>query len=442
MRHLRRIGLERVHRLGPSAAPIVYAEWLKRPGAPTVLVYGHYDVQPADARAAWSVSPFAGVVRDGYVYGRGASDNKGQLFCHLAAIESYLKGSGRLPVNIKILIDSEEETGSPTLQALIPRMRVPLRADVALMSDTRMLGPRKPVITYGLRGGLGIELIVRGPACDLHNGHFGGAVHNPAEALSRMLASLHDRLGRVVIPGFYSDVREPSSAARQRANAAGLTDQQILAGAGVRTGFGESGYSTYERIALRPAAVVQRMHAGGQGAGRLSVIPATASAQIRFRLVPDQTPGQIEERVRGHLQRVTPATVRLLIKTFLRTQPVVFDLHHPAFAAAAAACRKAFGSPPVFLRSGGSIPVVATIREHLGIPVVLLGFALAEDNAHGPNERFALSRLQRGIHASIAFMDEIGRQRGGGIRPWWGRREKANLGFGNGDGRGRRLQRV
>lgn len=427
-RHLRRMGMPRVRVFARRGAPVVYAHWLAAPGAPTVLIYGHYDVQPAEPASAWAIPPFSGEVRGGFIHGRGASDNKGQLFCHLSAVESYLRAGG-LPVNVKMLFDGEEENGSPTLRRFVRRHRVPLRADVAVMSDTRILAPDRPVITYGLRGGLGVNLRVFGPPRPLHSGNFGGAVADPAQALSRIVASLHDRSGRIAIPGFYRGVRPLSPGTRERFRSDGPSDEQVLADAGVRRGSGEAGFSAYERIVARPALVIQRLSAGHQGPGAHSIIPSRAAAQLRFRLAPDQTPGEAERLLRDHVARVTPAGVRVELGVFLRSDPVLLDPRHPAFEAAAEALRRGFGRRPLFLRSGGSIPIVAAFREHLGVPTVLMGFALASDRAHGPNERFSLDRFGRGVETSIAFLAEIGRNRGDGLRPWWGRREKASISF-------------
>lgn len=441
VRVLRESGLRNIRVFGPRHSPVIYADWLRNSSAPTLLIYGHYDVQPAGQVSEWILPPFSGCVRGDSIFGRGASDNKGQWFCHVAAIRALLKSGGSLPLNVKLLVDGEEERGSPFLVRFVERWRQQLRCDAALISDTRMLGPNRPVITYGLRGGLGVKLTLTGPSRDLHNGHFGGAIHNPAVALSTIISGLHDRNGRISIPGFYNEVRTPSRAASERARRAGLSDRAILSGTGVRKGYGEHGFTAYERIALRPALVIQSLHAGQTGAGAHSIIPASASAELRFRLVPAQTPDVVEQQVKSHLARVMPSTVRYSHHTFFRSQPIVFDLNHPAFEAASGACAEAFGNKPVLLQSGGSIPIVSAIREHLGAPVVLMGFALASDNAHGPNERFALERFDRGVRASLSFMAELGRQRGDGIRPWWGRREKASLSFSHQQGRGRQLVR-
>jgi acetylornithine deacetylase/succinyl-diaminopimelate desuccinylase-like protein len=405
--HLRRIGMAGVRLVPTPRHPIVYAEWTGAPGRATVLFYGHYDVQPPDPLQEWTTPPFEPTVRDSHLYGRGACDDKGQLFAHVKALEASLATTGRLPVNVKCLFEGEEEIGSPNLRSFLERNAGRLAADAAVMSDTRMLGPDQPALTYSLRGGLGIELEVTGPRQDLHSGTFGGAVHNPLQALCEMIAGLHDAAGRIAIPGFYERVRTPEPRERAYMRTVRPADARILSDAGATRGWGERGWTIYERTTIRPSLAVTGLTGGYQGEGSKAVIPARASAKLNFRLVPDQDPREIELLVRRHLARVTPPTVRSRVITQLGARPAVLDRRHPVMRAAAHAYRRGFGAAPVFLRSGGSIPVVNLFQERLGIPTALMGFALPDARIHAPNERFHLPTFERGIATCLAFLDEM-----------------------------------
>jgi len=409
--HLRQIGLEYVQVISTPRHPLVYADWCHAADRPTVLIYGHYDVQPPDPLHEWHSPPFAPTVRDNNLYGRGACDDKGQLFTHLKALEAYLHTQRTLPVNVKCLFEGEEEIGSPNLFPFLQRQKERFAADIAVMSDTRMLAPDQPALTYALRGGLSLELEVSGPRHDLHSGSFGGAVHNPLQALCEIIAQLHDHQRRIAIPGFYERVRQWGADERERMAESGPTNKQILGDAGVRKGWGEQGYSHYERTTIRPALSVTGITGGYQGPGVKAVIPARATAKLNFRLVPDQDPQEIEQLVRKHISRLTPATVRTTVRSFLRAKPALIDRTHSAMRAAARAYERGFGTPPVFLRSGGTIPVVNTFQKVLGISTVLMGFALPDDRMHAPNEKFHLPNFYRGITTCIAFLDEIGRTR-------------------------------
>jgi acetylornithine deacetylase/succinyl-diaminopimelate desuccinylase-like protein len=408
--HLRQIGLERVQIHPTPRHPLVTAEWRHAPGRPTVLIYGHYDVQPVEPLHAWRTPPFDPAIRNGNLYGRGASDDKGQLFCHLKALESYLRTTGKLPVNVVCLLDGEEEIGSPNLRPLLACQRERFAADVAVISDTRFLARGRPALTYALRGGLGLELTVYGPRRDIHSGAFGGAVHNPIQVLAEILARLHDRQGRIAIPGFYDTVRRWSTSERAQMAQQGPSDEQLLRDAGVQHGWGEAGYSLYERTTIRPALTINGIRGGYQGPGGKGIIPARASAKLSFRLVPDQEPAVIECLVRRHLAQITPPTVRATLHAYQRTQPVLIARNHPAMQAAAVAYHRGFGASPVFVRSGGSIPVVNTLQTLLGIPTVLMGFALPDDGMHGPNEKFELAQFERGIATSIHYLHQMALQ--------------------------------
>ena len=405
--HLRQVGLENVRVINTPRHPIVYADWLHVPARPTVLVYGHYDVQPVEPLNEWRIPPFEPVIRDQNLYGRGACDDKGQLFAHVKAIEFYLRNKQRLPVNVKCLFDGEEEIGSPNLKPFIARNRRALACDAVVMSDTRMLGPDRPAITYALRGALSLELEVKGAAGDLHSGNYGGALHNPLQALCEIIAKLHDQSGRSTIPGVYDRVRRWGSRERDYMRRVGPTAQEILTHARATHGWGERGYSLYERTTIRPALNVTGITGGHQGAGGKSIVPASALAKIDIRLVPDQDPAEIEQLFRAHVCELTPPTVRSEIRTFFRTKPAVVDRNHPAMRAAVAAYRKGFGVSPVFVRSGGSIPVVNEFQELLGAPTVLMGFALPDDRIHAANEKFHLPNFFKGIATCIAFLREV-----------------------------------
>jgi acetylornithine deacetylase/succinyl-diaminopimelate desuccinylase-like protein len=403
--HLRHIGLEQVEIIATPRHPIVYAEGRHAPGKPTVLIYGHYDVQPAEPFDQWRTPPFEPTVIGNDLFGRGASDDKGQLFAHLKAIESLL----RLPVNVKILFEGEEEIGSPNLKPYVQRHAGKLAADVAVMSDTRFLAAEQPALTYALRGGLSMELEVRGAQGDLHSGNFGGAVHNPLQALCEIVAQLHDRHGRIAISGFYDCVRRWSDTERAFMARQGPSDEQLLCDARAQTTWGERGYSLYERVTIRPSLSVTGIAGGYAGPGVKAVIPARAVAKLNFRLVPDQDPTQIAALVRAHLLALVPPTVRAEVRVLLQARPALIERDHPAMRAAARAYQHGFGVAPVWLRSGGTIPVVNTLQEVLGVPVVLMGFALPDDRMHAPNEKFHVPNFYRGIATCRQFLREVGR---------------------------------
>jgi acetylornithine deacetylase/succinyl-diaminopimelate desuccinylase-like protein len=407
--HLRRIGLEHVRLIPTARHPIVYADWLHAPGRPTVLVYGHYDVQPVDPPSAWTAPPFGAVVRGGKLYGRGACDDKGQMFAHVKALEAHLRARGRLPVNVKCLFEGEEELGSPSLIPFLSRNRRALAADVVVISDTAAAGPDRPAITYSLRGALGLELTVRGPRHDLHSGHYGGAVHNPLQALCEIVAGLHDRGGRVAIPGFYDRVRTLPAEERAFMKRDAPSDRAILHRAGAARGWGEPGYTLHERTTIRPALTVNGLTGGYQGPGGKAVIPAVASAKLSFRLVPDQEPGEIAALFRRHVARIAPPTVHCTVRTILTARPALVDLRHPAVRAAAAACASGFGTRPAFLRTGGTIPVAGAFQERLGVPAILMGFAPPGANIHAPDEHFPLPTFFKAIATCARFLEEIGR---------------------------------
>jgi acetylornithine deacetylase/succinyl-diaminopimelate desuccinylase-like protein len=403
-RHLKHIGLDQVRVIPTRRNPIVYASWRRSPERPTLIIYGHYDVVPAEPLSEWRTPPFTPTLRNNMLHARGAADDKGQLFAHVKAIECYLKTNHALPVNVICIFEGEEEIGSPNLAPFVERNRRDLRAIAAVISDTRMLSADQPAISYAQRGGLRAELEVFGPAQDLHSGAFGGAVHNPALALCDILSGLHDDRGRVAIPGFYDDVRVWSEKERDYMTRSGPSDQEILRAAKVERGWGESGYSLYELTTIRPDVGVNGIVGGHTGQGAKGVIPARVLAKVSFRLVPDQHPKRIAQLFREHIACVTPPTVRSTVRTTMPIKPALIDRKHPAVHAARLAYKKAFGVPAVLVRSGGSIPVVHTFQDVLGIPVVLMGFGLPDDNIHGPNEKIALPIFYRAIETSIWYL--------------------------------------
>jgi acetylornithine deacetylase/succinyl-diaminopimelate desuccinylase-like protein len=403
-RHLQTIGMDHVRVIPTRGNPIVYASWLHVPDRPTIIIYGHYDVLPGEPVAEWRTPPFRPTVKGPDLYARGAADDKGQLFCHVKAMESYLRTTGALPVNVKCIFEGEEEVGSTHLLPFVQRSKRALRADAAVISDTKMLSPGRPAIGYAQRGGLRAEIEVRGPKADLHSGTFGGAVLNPVQAACEIIAGLHDARGRVTIPGFYDDVRQWSEKERGYMARTGPSDAKILQEAKVGHGWGETGYTLYERTTIRPALTLNGIAGGHYGPGVKGVIPTSAVIKLSFRLVPDQNPEWIGKLFRAHIARTTPPGVDVSVKTFSPIQPALVDRKHPAVQAAAFAYKKVFGTLPVFLRSGGSIPVVNVFKESLRIPTVLMGFGLPDDRIHAPNEKFHLPNFYRGIETSIWYL--------------------------------------
>ncbi|MGI5453431.1 M20/M25/M40 family metallo-hydrolase [Streptomyces sp. CA-249302] len=401
--YLRRIGLDAVAVRPGRVAPVVTGEWLRRPGAPVVLVYGHYDVQPAGSRSAWVTEPFRPTVRGGYVHARGASDDKGQLVAQLAAIEAWL-ATGGPPVNLRVVLDGEEEIGSPTLRDTLRRGSAHLRADLAVVSDTRMRDPYTPVLVTGLRGSLSVRLEVTGPATDLHAGAYGGAVAEPAQVLSAAVAGLHRPDGRIAVDGFYDDVRPLNPATRARLTRDGPTDRGLLAAAQLPYGHGEPGYSAFERATVRPAVVVTALHAAARAA-----VPRAATAELSIRLVPDQRPVAVLRALRAHLERrIRHGGVRVRLIPLAACPPYTLDLRDPGVAAACRATVPVFGRPPLLLPSGGSIPFVGDLATITGTQTLLLGFGLPGDRIHAPNERFAVARLHRATDTCVRLYGELG----------------------------------
>lgn len=409
-RHLAELGLHHVQILPGirGSAPSVYGDWLHAPGKPTLLLYGHYDVQPVDPLHKWRSPPFQATIVGENLYGRGASDDKGQFFIHLKAIESYLRTTGRLPLNVKVWLEGEEEISSPNLSSFLKRETSRLKADAVLVSDTEMLGRDRPSIIYGLRGNLSCELEVTGPRQDLHSGRYGGAVLNPLQALSDIIAGLHDRKGRVAIPGFYQQVRTLEPTERQTIRCCCKRDQQILDDLELPTGWGEPGYSLYERMTIRPALTINGLVGGYTGSGSKAVIPQRGLARFSIRLVPDQDPTDVAQLIQHYIKTLTHPAVRSRLKMTGGARPVILPKNHPVMVAAVKAVKQTWGVPPVFTRSGGTIPLVEQLHRRLGVPIVLLGFGLPDDNIHAPNEKISLSNFFQGIETAIQFLAEYG----------------------------------
>ena len=389
--------------------PIVYGEWLGAPGKPTVLFYGHYDVQPVDPLELWVSGPFQPTIRDGELYARGAVDDKGQVWMNLKAIEAHLAAQGTLPLNLKLLIEGEEEVGSSHLDTFIQSHQELLRADVALISDTAMFDRGIPSICYGLRGLTYFQLDLKGTSQDLHSGSFGGTVINPNFALAQIINSLKDSDGRILIPGFYDDVAPMSDREREELSRLPFDQERFRREVGAPELFGERGYGTLERIWSRPTLEVNGLCGGFTGEGAKTVIPAAAMAKISMRLVPNQDPDRIARLFERHLKTVTPRSVELTLTRMHGGKPWLASIDHPAIRAASRAFEKGFGAAPVFVREGGSIPVVATLAETLGLSTVLMGVGLPDENAHAPNEKLDLGNFQNGIVSVAHFFDEFSR---------------------------------
>lgn len=403
VKHLNAIGL-RAERIDTQRHPMVYAEWMNAGDAPTVLIYGHYDVQPADKGDGWHTAPFEPVEHEGKIYARGATDDKGQFFAHVKAVEALLQADGKLPVNVKFIIEGEEEAGSASIRHFIDTQPDQLQADVCIISDTSMVNIDQPVIINALRGGIAFELRVTGPRQDLHSGMFGGTVHNPALALAEILSQLHHPDGRVAVPGFYDDVRPLTDDERAAINALNWTESDWQEATGAPAPWGESGYSLLERIGARPTLEISGMSSGYTGSGFKSIVPGSASAKIGCRLVADQDPQRVFERIRTYIEQITPPTVQVDL-TWGRGFPAsLVNIDHPVMQTAVQAYESGWGARPVFKREGGSIPIVGDFQQKLGLPVVLMGFGLDSDNLHGPDEHFSIAMFERGIATSIAFL--------------------------------------
>jgi len=401
-------GLSEAMVLETGGLPVAYGSWLHAPGAPTILIYGHHDVQPEDPLALWDSPPFAGTVRDGKIFGRGAVDDKGQVLMHLAAIEAHLRVRGALPINIKVVVEGEEEIGSPSFEAFLARERDRLACDVVVVSDTAVFAEDVPSLTVSLRGLVHWDVRVSGPASDLHSGYFGGVVVNPVEALARMLATLRDDAGRIAVPGFYDGVRE--LAPEHRAELAALPFDAVkearTLGVDELAG-GERERLPLERMWTRPTLELNGIYGGYQGPGGKTIVPSFAHAKLSARLVAGQEPAHVKRVVREHLERAAPPGVRIAIDAEGDVRAVSTSREHPAVAAAARAMERGFGKAPVFIGTGGTIGPVSSFDRILHLPQVLIGVGLPDDAIHAPNEKFDLAQFFGGIETMTYLYDEL-----------------------------------
>ena len=408
---MQRIGLQNVRLVDTPGFPRRLWRLARRAGAPTILFYGHYDVQPVDPVELWDSPPFEATVRDGEIYARGSADDKGQVFMHFKAIEAHLKQNGRLPVNIRIILEGEEEVGSANLDNFVKAHKDELAADVVVISDSPMFDRGIPSICYGLRGLVYFQIDLRGTKSDLHSGSFGGAVANPNMVLAQILAQMKDRSGRIKIPGFYDAVRDLTPEEREQWKRLPFSERRYAKELGAPKLFGETGYSTLERVWARPTFEVNGLLGGFTGEGAKTVIPAVAMAKVSMRLVPDQDPDKIAQQFEDFVKKVAPKTVDVKVTRMHGGKPWMTEFDNPFVQAAGRAIEKGFGKEPVFNREGGSIPVVATFQEILGLPSVLFGVGLPDENAHAPNERLDLGNFHGGVIASAYLYDEIARTR-------------------------------
>ncbi len=399
-------GLQNVRVIQTAGHPLVYSDWLLAgTDAPTVLIYGHYDVQPPDPLALWKSPPFDPRLEGDYLFARGASDDKGQLYIHVKAVEAYLKTAGKLPVNVKFIIEGEEESGGKSLEAFVPKNKEVLAADSVLVSDTHIIDKDQPSVVYGLRGMTYVFLDVTGPGRDLHSGSFGGGIDNPLNVLAHIIARLKDEDGHILIPGFYDRV-QPLTKEEKARIALGVFDEAAwLADTGAPKAWGEPEYTLNERLGARPTLDVNGLEGGYTGPGAKTVLPSQAHAKISMRLVPEQDPDEIFELFRDYVMEIAPDTVEVKCTKVHGARACLVDVTIPEMRAAALAYERVFGKKPLYIREGGSIPVISLFQRYLGLETVLMGFGLAGDHIHSPNERMYMPNFYRGIEASIHYYD-------------------------------------
>ncbi len=409
MKELQRLKADRVEMWETPGHPAVFAEFMHAPGKPTLLVYGHHDVQPVDPLGEWVSPPFEPAIREGRMWGRGVVDDKGQVWIHVKAIESFLATMKKLPLNLKLIVEGEEEIGSDNLDALMREKAADLTADFVCVSDTAMFGRGIPSLCVGLRGLAILEVQVSGPKQDLHSGSFGGGVANPVNALARMIASLHDADGKIAVPGFYDKVLALTEVERKEIAGLPFNEEEWLASTGSPVTVGEKGFTTLERVWARPTLDCNGISGGFSGEGSKTIIPARAMSKITCRLVPDQEPDVIAKLVAAHLEKVAPPGVRVKVVISPGGRPYLAPTNHPVFEIAKRAFAKAFGRPTVFIREGGSIPFVRTIADATGKPCLLMGFGQPDENAHAPNEWIDLENFHLGIKSAAHLYDELSR---------------------------------
>jgi len=404
--NLEKIGMSRVEIFKTEGHPVVYSEWLGAPGKPTVLVYGHYDVQPVDPVELWNSPPFEPVIKEGKIFARGATDDKGQLFVHLKSVEAFFKTEGSLPLNIKFLIEGEEEIASESLRVFLKNNTDLLKCDAVLVSDTSLYAAGVPTLTYGLRGLSYFEVEMEGPNRDLHSGSFGGSVANPINILSDVISKLHDKNGRITIPGFYDDVLKLSKKERENFKVLKFSEKEYAKDLGVSELSGEKGFTTLERIWARPTLDCNGIIGGFTGIGAKTIIPSKVTAKISMRLVPSQNSVKIAKQFARYVKKLAPKSVKIKVTELHSGQPGITPIENPANVAAAKAMEKAFGKKTIFVREGGSIPIVTDFSKRLKSPVVLMGLGLDSENLHSPNEHFDLKHFQLGIISSAYFIKE------------------------------------
>ena len=403
---LRSAGMQNVKIIETKGHPLIYADWLNAPGKPTVLIYGHYDVQPVDPINLWDSPPFEPTIKDGKIYARGATDDKGQMYIHIKTVEAFMKTRGSLPLNVKFIIEGEEEIGSGNLEEFVNKNQDLLKCNAVLISDTSLYGPGIPTITYGLRGLCYMEVEVTGPNKDLHSGTFGGAVDNPINVLAEMISNLKDKNGKIKIPGFYKDVVNLTKKEKDNFKALPFSEKKYARELGVKELNGEKGYSTLERTWARPTLDCNGILGGFTGDGAKTVLPSKAKAKISMRLVPNQDPNKIAKLFKSYMNKIAPKTVKLSIRDLHGAYPIATSLDDSATIAAAKALSKVFGKKTVFMKEGGSIPIVVTFAKKLKASPVLMGMGLDSENLHSPNEHFNLNHFQLGILSSAYFLNE------------------------------------
>jgi acetylornithine deacetylase/succinyl-diaminopimelate desuccinylase-like protein len=410
---MRAAGLTQAEVLETEGLPVAYGSWLHASGAPTILIYGHHDVQPADPFELWTSPPFEGTVRDGSIFGRGSVDDKGQVLMHLAAIEAHLRVNGSLPLNVKVVVEGEEEIGSPSFEAFLARHRERLACDVAIISDTAVFAEDVPSLTVSLRGLVHWEVTVHGPGSDLHSGYYGGVVKNPLEALAQIIAGLKDADGRVAVAGFYDGIRELGDAERAELAALPFDAASEAAALGVSQLVGENGYGPLERMWKRPTLELNGIYGGYQGPGAKTIVPSLAVAKLSARLVPGQDPTAVKAAVHAHIEAHVARGVRVEIHSDGDVRAVETSRDHPAVAAAARAMERGFGKPPVFIGTGGTIGPVSSFDRILHLPQVLIGVGLPDDAIHAPNEKFSLHQFFCGIETMTHLYTELAESLGG-----------------------------
>lgn len=404
--HLDKIGFKtKIHPTGGH--PLVFGEYMVDKNLPTILYYGHYDVQPPEPFDLWKTGPFEPQIRSGYIWARGSADNKGQVFAHIKGLEAVIKATGTLPVNVKIMVEGEEEIASENLPKFLKKNKKMLDADICVVSDTAMFNKTTPAVTFGLRGLAFVEVWVHGPNRDVHSGSYGGAIANPVNQLCEMIGKLHDKNNKIAIPGFYKDVKPMTKWERQEFKKLPYNEKEYRKSAGVPATHGEKGYSTYERTGSRPTLDVNGITGGYQGDGAKTIIPAYGYAKITMRLVPNQDPDDICNKIEKYLKKIAPKSVTVEVKKHGGARGVVVPTDGPWLDAAAKAIKKGFGEEPVFMKEGGSIPIVGDFKELLGIDTLLIGLCQHDDNIHSPNERFRVRDFERGCKIAAQLPLEL-----------------------------------